>query len=235
MTARKKTATTVRSPVVQPRRQIVLVDDHPMMRLGLAQLINLETDLQVCAEAETAAQGFEAANRFSPDLVILDISLPDKSGLELIKDLQAARPGVVLLVLSMHDENLYAERALRAGARGYIMKQEGGKKLMEAIRQVLEGRVYVSEKMSAKMLESFSGRKPNLSAKSPIEQLTDREFEVFELLGQGRSTKEIADHLHLSGKTVEVHRLNIKTKLGLNSAPELIRAAVRWVEAHNPG
>ena len=211
-------------------RKILIVDDHPMMREGLAQLINHESDLTVCGEAERSAEALDRITRLKPDLVIADISLPDRSGLELIKDIQSMRPGLPVLVVSMHDETLYAERVLRAGGRGYVMKQEGGKKLMEAIRQVLAGRIFVSEKISSKILETISGDQSR-NARSPIEKLTDREFEVFQLIGQGKSTRDIADQLHLSVKTVEVHRLNAKTKLELRSASELIRYAVRWVEA----
>ncbi len=218
---------------LEPRvaaRKILIVDDHPMMREGLAQLINQEPDLKVCGEAERAGEALEGVARWKPDLVLADISLPDRSGLELIKDLQSLQGGLPVLVISMHDESIYAERVLRAGGRGYVMKQEGGKKLMEAIRQVLAGRIYVSDKMLAKILEMFSGARPQAN-QSPMEKLTDREFEVFQLVGQGKSTREIAARLHLSVKTVEVHRLNAKTKLELRSASELIRYAVRWVEA----
>jgi len=148
----------------------------------------------------------------------------------LIKDFQSIQPGLPILVISMHDESLYAERVLRAGGRGYIMKQEGGKKLMQAIRQVLDGRIYVSEKMSANILEMFSGRRTGAES-SPMEKLTDREFEIFQLMGQGQGTREIAEKLHLSIKTVDAHRANIKAKLKLNSATELIRYAVRWAES----
>ena len=148
--------------------------------------------------------------------------------------MQTLHPGVAVLVISMHDESLYAERVLRAGGRGYIMKQEGGMKLLEAIRQVLGGQIYVSEKMSARILEIFSGRRSEAS-RSPVENLTDREFEILQLIGQGKGTRQIAEQLHLSVKTVEVHRVNIKTKLKVNSASELIRFAVRWVETQNTG
>jgi len=200
-----------------------------MMRQGLAQLISAEPDLEVGGEAETAGQALEVIGALKPDLVLADISLPDKNGLELIKDFQSIQPGLPVLVISMHDESLYAERVLRAGGRGYIMKQEGGKKLMEAIRQVLGGQIYVSEKMSARILEIFSGRRVEADT-SPVGKLTDREFEVFQLIGQGKGTRDIAAKLHLSVKTVEVHRMNIKAKLKLESASELIRFAVRWSE-----
>jgi DNA-binding NarL/FixJ family response regulator len=167
-------------------------------------------------------------------LILLDISLPDKNGLELIKDIQALKPALPILVVSMHDESLYAERVLRAGGRGYIMKQEGGKKLLQAVRHVLSGQIYVSEKMAAGILETFSGRHTEVAA-SPVQQLSDREFEVFQLIGQGKSTREIAVHLHLSAKTVEVHRLNIKKKLKLKTSTDLVRHAVRWLETEKSG
>jgi DNA-binding NarL/FixJ family response regulator len=211
-------------------KRILIVDDHPMMRQGLAQLINSEPDLTVYREADTAGQALDEVTIRKPDLVLLDISLPDKNGLELIKDIRTLHPDILILVVSMHDETLYAERVLRAGACGYIMKQEGGKKLMTAIRQVLSGQVYVSEKMSAKILDIFSGRRSAAGA-SPVERLSDREFEVFQFIGEGKGTRDIAERLHLSVKTVEVHRANIKEKLGIKTATDLVRYAVRWSEA----
>ena len=222
MTAKKKPAPA--------KKKLLIVDDHPMMRQGLTMLINHEPDLTVCGEAETAHQALAAMGTLKPDLVLADITMPGKNGLEFIKDLHAMHPGTAVLAVSMHDESVYAERVLRAGGRGYIMKQEGGKKLMQAIRRVLNGEIYVSEKMSAKILEIFSGRRA-VTSQSPVEQLTDREFEVYQLIGQGRGTKEIAGQLHLSVKTIEVHRLHIKEKLKLVTATELIRHAVRWVES----
>jgi DNA-binding NarL/FixJ family response regulator len=211
-------------------KRVLIVDDHPMMRQGLAQLINNEPDLKVVAEADTGGQGLDIVVNEKLDLAVLDISLPDKNGLELIKDIRAVKPELPILIVSMHDEALYAGRVLRAGGRGYIMKQEGGKKLLQAIRQVLTGQIYVSEKMSAQILETFSGHRPEQSA-SPVSRLSDREFEVFQLIGQGKGTKEIAQHLNLSVKTVEVHRAKIKEKLSLQSATDLVRYAVRWSEA----
>src|ERR1051326_656174 len=216
------------------KTKVLIVDDHPMMRQGLVQLISNEPDLAVCGEAENARHALEAIAAAKPDLVLADITLPDKNGLELIKDLQALHPQLPVLVISMHDEALFAERVLRAGGRGYIMKQEGGKKLMLAVRQVLSGQIYVSEKMSAKFLENLSGRRSE-SGSSPIEQLTDREFEVFQLIGQGKGTRQIAQALHLSVKTVEVHRLHIKEKLKLEDSTSLVRHAVRWMETQNAG
>lgn len=216
----------------KPKTKILIVDDHPMMRQGLAQLINNEPDLVVSGEAETAEKAVEAVGQQKPDLVLIDITLPGRSGLELVKDLHTLDPALQILVISMHDESLYAERVLRAGARGYIMKQEGGRQIMQAIRQVLNGQIYVSPKMSSKILEIFSGRRKE-STSSPMEQLTDREFEVFQLIGQGRSTRQIAEQLHLSVKTVEVHRQNMKQKLALSDGPSLVRAAIRWVEGQS--
>jgi len=216
----------------QKKKRILVVDDHPMMRQGLAQLISAEPDLAICGEAENAEYALTSLSALKPDLVLVDISLPGKNGLELIKDFQAIQPGQAVLVISMHDESLYAERVLRAGGRGYIMKQEGGKKLIQAIRQVLDGKIYVSEKISADILEIFSGRRPGIES-SPVEKLTDREFEVFQLVGQGKGTREVSEKLHLSVKTVEVHRANIKTKLQLKSASELMRFAVQWSESQS--
>lgn len=210
------------------KKKILIVDDHPIMRQGLALLIRTDPGLEVCGEAESASKAVEAAMDLKPDLVIADISLPGRNGLELIKDLQSLQPGLPVLVVSMHDESIYAERVLRAGGRGYVMKGEGGQKLMNAIQQVLGGGIFVSQNISAQILELFSGRR---SGTSPVEKLSDREFEVFQLIGQGRSTREIAAELHISIKTVEVHRVNIKEKLDLKTASELIHYAVRWVDA----
>ena len=211
------------------RMRVLIVDDHPMTRAGLVHVINHEPDLTVCAQAENAADALDAVYAREPDLVLADITLPGKSGLELVKDIRAMRPGLPILVISMHDESLYAERVLRAGARGYITKHEGGKKLIQAIRQVLSGQIYVSEKMSAQILETFSGGQAG-SVRSLIAQLSDREFEVFELLGEGLSARAIAGRLHLSTKTVDVHRANIKVKLAIKTTSELISYAARWIE-----
>jgi DNA-binding NarL/FixJ family response regulator len=211
-------------------KRLLIVDDHPMMRNGLAALIDNEGDLKVCAQADNAGQALNAVAKQSFDLALVDISLPDKNGLELIKDIRALCPELPLLVVSMHDEMIYAERVLRAGARGYIMKQEGGEKFLRAIRQVLSGSIFVSEKMSARILETLSGQS-NGGASSPVRQLSDREFEVFQLIGQGVGTSDIATRLHLSVKTVEVHRANIKQKLNVATATELVRYAVRWLDS----
>lgn len=211
------------------RKRILLVDDHPFMRAGLAQLIDRQPDLIVGGEAGNPVEAAQFLASCGADLVLTDMTMPGRNGLEFIKDLQAAYPAVAVLVLSMHDEALYAERALRAGARGYIMKETGGENLLLAIRQVLAGQVYLSGAMAARLLASFSGAK-SPGSRSPFGGLTDREFEVFQLIGQGKSTRDIAHQLHLSPKTVDVHRANIRTKLELKDNTALIRQAVRWVE-----
>jgi DNA-binding NarL/FixJ family response regulator len=216
------------------KTRLLILDDHPMMREGLAQLINNEPDLTVCGQAGTAVEGLDMVAKLKPDLLLVDISLPDKSGIEVIKDSLALHPEIPVLVISMHDETLYAERIVRAGARGYVMKQEGGQKLMAAIRKVLSGQIYVSEKISASLLESLSGRTPP-TPRPAMHKLSDREFEVLQLLGQGKGTSEIAEQLHLSAKTIEAHRANIKRKLELRTGPELVRYAVRWVETQKVG
>ena len=221
-------------PATPARRRILVVDDHPMMREGLRQLIASEPDLEVCCEAEDAAAALRSIEEHQADLAIVDISLKESSGLELIKDLRIRRPVLPVLVLSMHDESLYAERVLRAGGQGYLMKHEGGEKIMAAIRHVLSGRISLSEKMSDRLLGQLAGKRAAPAAGPSVERLTDREFEVFQLIGGGRTTRQIAEKLHVSVKTVEAHRVNIKQKLNLATAPELIRFAVRWVETQNP-
>ena len=211
------------------KKRILVIDDHAMIREGLIQLIDREDDLFVCGEAGDPFAALDLIGSAQPDLVLTDLNLPGKSGVELIKDIRAMYPGVVVLVLSMHDETIYAERVLRAGARGYIMKQEGGQRLMEAIRRVVSGQSYVSERVAAKIVDLFSG---NQSEISPVERLTDREFEVFQLIGAGKTTQVIADELHLSSKTVEVHRARIKEKLQLSTGAELISFAARWMQTH---
>ena len=217
-----------RSPSRPERKnRVLIIDDHVMVREGVAEIIRHESDLDVCGMATTANEGLEAVNKLRPDLVLVDITLPGKNGIEFIKDARAMQPELRILVMSMHDESLYADRVLRAGGRGYIRKQEGGDKLIEAIRRVLGGEIAVSEKMTSKLLEKFSGRK---TMDSPLEGLSDRELEVFQLIGQGKTMQEIGDELHLSPKTVEVHRSRIREKLRISSAAELISYAARWNE-----
>lgn len=215
-----------------PRKfRIFLVDDHPLVREGLASLINQQKDLVVCGEAEDSAEAMSKIPQLRPDIALIDISLKNESGLELVKNLEAQFPLVALIVLSMHDEALYAERALRAGARGYVMKRETSKNVITAIRRVLSGDVYVSERVVNSMARRMSSRKPNAS--SPVEQLSDRELEIFRLLGQGRTTSQIAEDLHLSLKTVQAYCARAKEKFGVTSLSELLRAAIRWEDAMN--
>lgn len=216
-------------PLEPQKKRILIVDDHAMMREGLTHLIEREPDLMVCGEAGDPFAALNLVRSTHPDLVLADLSLPGKNGVELIKDIRAMYPAVAILVLSMHDETIYAERALRAGARGYIMKQEGGQKLMHAIRRVVSGQTYVSDQVSAKIVDLFSGKQSEVS---PVERLTDREFEVFQLIGAGKTTHVIAGELHLSPKTVEVHRARIKEKLHLTTSAELISFAARWMQTH---
>ncbi len=211
------------------KRRILIVDDHPLLRQGVAGLIDREPDLHVCGEAPGAADALQAVRSLRPDLALVDISLGGRSGLELIKDLKIQHESLPVLVLSMHDESLYAERVLRAGAQGYITKKAGGKALLKAIREVLDGRVFLSDQMSTKLLQNLGGKRPG-RAVSPLELLTDREFEVFQLIGDGRSSRRIAETLHVSIKTVEAHRANIKAKLKLKAGTDLVHYAVRWVE-----
>jgi DNA-binding NarL/FixJ family response regulator len=218
------------SATVARKNRIFLVDDHPLVREGLANLISGQNDLMVCGEAEDSAQAISGIAKARPDVALIDISLKNESGLELIKNLDSQFPLVALIVLSMHDEALYAERALRAGARGYVMKRETTKNVLASIRRVLEGGVYVSERVVNAMARSI-GSSPKRTASSPVECLSDRELEIFRLLGQGRTTSQIANDLHLSVKTVQAYCARAKEKFGVNSLGELLRAAIRWEDA----
>jgi DNA-binding NarL/FixJ family response regulator len=213
-----------------PRKhRVLIIDDHVMVREGVAQIIEQADDLTVCCTASTANEGLEAVRKHKPGLVVVDITLPGKNGVEFIKDARALQPDLLILAMSMHDESLYAERVLRAGGRGYIRKQEGGDKLIEAMRRVLRGEIAVSEKITGRVLEMFSGRK---TMSSSLEGLSDRELEVFQLIGRGLTMKQIGDELHLSPKTIEVHRAHIREKLKVTSAAELVAYAARWSETH---
>jgi DNA-binding NarL/FixJ family response regulator len=212
------------------RKKILLVDDHPLMRRGQADLLGREPDLVVCGEAGTAREAMAAIAQFSPDLVLTDMALPDKDGLELIKDIQALHPGLPVLAMSMQEESVYAARVLRAGGRGYVMKAEGPERLALAIREVLNGQVVLSPRMAAKMLEAMVGP-AGKTGDAPEARLSDRELEVLRLFGEGWSTEEIATRLHLSPKTVDVHRAHIKEKLALKTTPEFQRYAIRWTAA----
>jgi DNA-binding NarL/FixJ family response regulator len=214
-------------------KRIFLVDDHPLVREWLTNLINQQPGLKVCGEAESGREAREKILALRPDVAIVDIALKDSSGVELIKDLKQGCPEIAVLVLSMHEEPHYAERALRAGARGYVMKRETTKKVITAINEVLAGKLCVSESVAAAMAAKFVEGK-TLATNSPVEQLSDRELEVFELLGQGRTTRQIAETLHISLKTVQAYCARVKEKLSLASATELLREAVRWYESSKP-
>jgi DNA-binding NarL/FixJ family response regulator len=214
-----------------PRKgRIFLIDDHPLVREGLANLINGQHDLIVCGEAEDSAGAISGIAKARPDVALVDISLKNESGLELVKNLESQFPLVALIVLSMHEEALYAERALRAGARGYVMKRESTKNVLASIRRVLEGGVYVSERVVNSMARRFTSSSKGAES-SPVERLSDRELEIFRLLGQGRSTAQIAEDLHLSLKTVQAYCARAKEKFGVSTLGELLRAAIRWEDA----
>ena len=211
--------------------RILLVDDHPIVRRGLAMMINNDPGMEVCGEAAGIGEAIRLIQEQTPDLVVIDISLKDGSGIELIKQTKAQNPNIKMLVSSMHEETLFSDRALHAGAKGYISKQEAPDKIVEAIHTILSGKIYLSETMTERMLHRavYPHSSDSLPVKSSIDSLTDREIEVFALVGQGMSTRKIAKHLHLSVKTIETHREHIKRKLNLETSHELIHRAVQWV------
>lgn len=211
------------------KKKIIVVDDHPMMRKGLLQTLNSEHGFEVIDQFERAEEVLQAYGEIQPDLAVVDISLPGMSGLELVKHLSALDSDLKILVVSRHEESLYAERVLRAGAKGYIMKQEAGEVLLKAVKKILGGGIYVSDEVSEKLLLGVARGQKDIS-ESPIDLLSDRELEVFEMTGKGNNTREIAEKLHLSVKTVESYRARIKTKLNLENATELMMHAVKWVE-----
>ena len=210
------------------KTKILVVDDHPLVRERVAELINQEPDLVVCGEAEDARQALKAVAEHKPALAIIDITLKDTYGIELIKQLKDLYPDLPTLVLSMHDESLYGERALRAGARGYLTKQEATKKVIDAIRRVLRGDIYVSDKLAGSLVRKVAGGNQQAAGGSPVDVLTDRELEVFQLLGQGLTVKEVAERLFVSAKTVEAHREHIKQKLNFKTSNELLRFAIQY-------
>ncbi|HTV46863.1 MAG TPA: response regulator transcription factor [Phycisphaerae bacterium] len=226
MSKAKTPAVSSSSPSLAGKRKIFLVDDHPIVRQGLAQLINNEADLIVVGQGEDAFQSLRAIRGAKPDLVMVDVSLKDSDGIELIKELKSQFPNLPALVVSMHDESIYAERALRAGAGGYVMKQEAPPILLTAVRTVLSGQVYVSSKMNAVLLQRMvAGKKRDRGL--PMDRLTDRELEIFRMIGAGNNVKQIADKLCLSIKTIEAHREHIKEKLNFKNSAELLRFAIR--------
>ncbi len=210
-------------------KKVFIVDDHPMVRERLAELVNRENDLTVCGEAEDRAQALSLILETMPDLALLDFTLKSSQGIDLVKDLRAAMPELRILVVSMHDEMIYAERCLRAGAHGYITKQEASRHVMRAIRQVLAGELYMSGKVSKRMLERSLGVSRERTADSAVSHLADRELQVFELIGQGWSTRQIAESLSIDPKTIDTYRARIKEKLGLKSSAELLQHAIAWM------
>ena len=218
------------SGTIARRSRVFIVDDHPLVREGLSNLINGQDDLIVCGEAKDSSQAINGVAKARPDVALIDISLENESGLELVKQLESHFPQVALIILSMHDEALYAERALRAGARGYVMKHETSKSVLASIRQVLAGGVYVSAKIVKRMALRLALSREAL-ARSPVERLSDRELEIFRLLGQGRTSSQIAGDLNLSLKTVQAYCARAKEKFGVTSLTELLRAAIRWDDA----
>jgi DNA-binding NarL/FixJ family response regulator len=224
----KKNTARKPQPVVDSKTRILLVDDHPILREGVSQRINRESDMVVAAEANDAHTALELVRTGKLDIAVVDIALEGSNGVELIKDLKVRYPVLPVIVLSMHDESLYAERALKAGARGYVMKNEDPSVLVQAIRQVLNGKVHLSERVTTKILNRMAGEQSPEVA-SPLDLLSDRELQVFDLIGQGFGTSEISARLHLSVKTVATHRENIKRKLKLTAVNELVRFAIPWV------
>ena len=214
--------------------RILLIDDHPLLRQGIAQTIDAEPDFEVAGQAGDAEEALSIFDAVAPDLVVTDISLPGMNGLELLKNLLTLHPDLPVLVVSRHDEELYAERAVRAGARGYVSKLAAGDQIVSALRRVLRGGIHLSEELKDKMLfGAASGVKD--ATQTPLEVLSDRELEVFEMTGRGIPTREISERLHLSVKTVESYRSRIKTKLGLANGTELMKHAVTWVEGEGAG
>jgi DNA-binding NarL/FixJ family response regulator len=216
-----------RAPTAPAKRRVFIVDDHPIVRQGLALLINREADLSVCGDAEEAATALLRIEAMHPDIVLVDISLNGPDGLDLLKSVRGQNLRLPVLILSMLDETMYAERALRAGANGYIMKQEATEKVLVAIRRILGGDVYVSDRVAKLMMHHFVGG-GQAHDESPVAGLTDRELEVFRLIGDGRGTRQIAEELHISIKTVESYQAHIKEKLGLRNARELVQTAIQW-------
>lgn len=213
--------------------RVLLVDDHPVVRKGLGMLIEREMDMTICAEAESATDALSAVSEHEPDLVVMDISLKNSNGLGLLKDLHIRAPKLPVLVLSIHDEAVYAERVIRAGARGYIMKQEATDRVLAAIRRVLQGEVYLSEKAQSRMFDL--SRRSQVKGATPIGLLSDRELEIFELTGQGLGTRRIAEQLNVSIKTIESHVARIKEKLGIKSHTELVQQAILWLSNEHRG
>ncbi len=209
--------------------RIYIVDDHPLVRQGLTQIVANEADMEICGEAEDSPAAIRGVGEANPDAIIVDISLKGANGLELIKNLKAIHEDIPILVFSMHDETIYAQRALRAGAKAYVMKKESPSKVVDAIRKIIQGEIYVSPSVADQVLHQIVNGPGNVST-SPVDRLTDRELEVVQLIGRGLSSREIAESLHLSVKTIESHRAHVKEKLSLRNATELVQFSVQWVD-----
>lgn len=216
--------------VVTAGKRLLVVDDHPVFRHGICQYLGQESNLVICGEAPNAQLALDAMRQLKPDMVLLDVSMPGTNGIELIKHMLAEQPKLLILMLSMHDESLYALRALRAGAKGYVMKQQAMETILDAVRKVLGGGIYVSPQFSEKLIfKSIAGSTDDLG--SPVDKLSDRELEVLQLFGRNKTTKEIGESLHLSVKTIETHRTHIKEKLGFKDADKMVEFAIEWVTA----
>ena len=224
----KRAKLTGKKPKRDPAKRIVIIDDHPLFRKGLEQLIASNEGFAVCGEGANAAEGLSILRKLKPDLAIVDVSLPGANGIELIKNIRAEFPKLPVLVLSMHDESLYALRSIRAGAQGYVMKQEALENVVRALHEIMDGRPYLSPTMSAKLITKFASGSENGKA-NPTDKLSDRELEILQLIGKGHEVRDIATELHLSPKTVETHRAHIKEKLNLANARQVARYAVQWV------
>ena len=209
--------------------RIYIVDDHPLVRQGLSQIVASEADMEICGEAEDSPAAIRGVGEANPDAIIVDISLKGANGLELIKNLKAIHEDIPILVFSMHDETIYAQRALRAGAKAYVMKKESPSKVVDAIRKIIQGEIYVSLSVADQVLHQIVSGPGNVST-SPVDRLTDRELEVVQLIGRGLSSREVAESLHLSVKTIESHRAHVKEKLSLRNATELVQFSVQWVD-----
>ena len=209
--------------------RIYIVDDHPLVRQGLSQIVASEADMEICGEAEDSPAAIRGVGEANPDAIIVDISLKGANGIELIKNLKAIHDDIPILVFSMHDETIYAQRALRAGAKAYVMKKESPSKVIDAIRKIIQGEIYVSPSVADQVLHQIVSGPGNVST-SPVDRLTDRELEVVQLIGRGLSSREVAESLHLSVKTIESHRAHVKEKLSLRNATELVQFSVQWVD-----
>jgi len=228
MTARTSAAPETPSKTIGAARRLIIIDDHPIFRHGITQLLCDLPGVTICGEAENARTALDVMRRLQPDLALVDVAMPGADGIELIKLMLAEQPKLIILVVSMHDESLYALRALRAGAKGYVMKQQALDNILDAVRKVFDGGIYISPQFSERLIFKAI-QSDNSDLGSPVDKLSDREVEVLQLLGRGHTTRDMADELHLSVKTIETHRMHIKEKLGFKKAAEMVKFAVEWV------